>query len=304
MAEKENPNPDEQGSGEKLPVELSEEQLDAAIQKRFGVPPSELIRKADQIKVLTEDEKKEAEEKKRGDVVKYALENKIYTTVEHEQYIAAMQTDKVELLRKKYIADHPDDKRAAKTFDRLYRLDEDDDIEDGETTVPNEDKKAARAALEYLADLYIDQNYGKIKKAPERYERHVAEQDIFTKNTEMVTRAISELPKTFEVKTGRDTYNVPVTAEDLADANKMIAESGILKKKGIVAAEVKETIGLFLQGKKMQQIISEVEEVATKKAVEAMERGANGVDVVRSAGNNSLASSFEEFNKKHGIVPI
>lgn len=285
------------------PTELTEEQIDAAIEKRFGVKSSELVKKADQTKVLTPEEKTEAEENRRKEIIKHGLDHKVFTTKEYEEYLSVQQSDKIELLRRKYVSDHPDDKRAARTFDKIYRLDEEDQFEDDtELPVINEEKKASKELLDKLADEYIDNKYGKIKNASKGYERFQEEQAVIKENTDMVARAINEIPKNIEIKTGRDTYSVPVSKEDFDDAVKMVSDSGILTKKGNSQAEIKDTIALFLKAKNMQAIIDEVEKVAVERAVDQVERGKSGIEVKRQVAPAGNSTAFEEFNRKHGIT--
>lgn len=282
------------------PPTLTAEQEEEIIKKRFGVSSDQLIKKEDQIKVLSPEEKAEAEESKKAEVIKFALDNKVFSATEHEEYVTALQADKVDLLRKKYIKDHPDDKKAGKTFDQIYRIDEEDELEDGETNVPNEAKQKAAALLTKQAEEYIDSRFGKIRGAEKSYESYQELQKVVKHNTEMFTKVISEIPEKFEVETTLDKYSIPVTKEDRDDAQQMLNESGILRKKGNNAAEIKETVNIFLRGKNMDNIIAEVERVAIKKTEDAMRRGESGVDIKRKENPNGN-TAMDTFVKKYGI---
>jgi hypothetical protein len=124
---------------------------------------------------------------------------------------------------------------------------------------------------------------------------------VIRENTEMVDKVIKSLPKTIEIKTDRDVYSFPVSDEDFADAHKMVAESGVLKKKGIKPEEVQGNAALHIRVKRFNDIIAEVERVAVARAVEALERGKSGVDVIRQTAPNGNLSKQEAFNKKYGL---
>lgn len=285
---------------EVIVTEPTDDQIEAAIVKKFGVSSSELIKKQDQIKVLTDEEKAEAEESKRKEVVKFGLDSKIFTTQEYESFIADNQSDKISVLRKKYIEDHKDDKNAGATFDEIYRLDEEDEFEDGEETKPNNKKLQAKALAEKLGTELIDTKYSKIKDASSRYESHLAEQSVIKANTEMVTKAIAEIPKKFEIETEKGKYEFNFPEADFIEAENMVKKDG-LKNKDLKPEEVKANTLLFLQTKNLKSIIEEVERVAIAKTVDEMERGKSGIDVKRVQPPAGVITAKEGFLKKHGI---
>lgn len=284
-------------------VQLTDEELDALIEKRLGGKPTEFIRKSEQIKVLTPEEKIAAEEDKEKEIRKFALDQKIYSPKEYDEYIAEKQGDKVSILRKKYIEDNPEDKNAGKVFDRIYRIDEDDELEDGDDFKPNDAKAKALQLLEKQGEDYLTNKYGKINTASKRYESFLADQNVIKENTQLVTKALTEVPKQFEIETESGAkYVFPFSDEDLLEAQKIVSDNDNLKRKDLTTEEVKENAFLYMQGKNIKNIIAEVEKVATANAIDATERGKSGIEVKRDSGGNGNTSATEAFNKKYGIT--
>lgn len=276
-------------------------EFEAEFEKRMGAKPSEFIKKSDQIQVLTPEEKLEIEEKERQEAFKYGLDNKVFTTKEHEEYITASQEKATDLLRKKYIKDHPDDKDAGKNFDLIWRLNEDDELIDGEITTPNLAKQKAAALLEKQRQDYIDTNFSKIKGVTTQYGNFKEEQKVVKENTELVAKAIAEVPKKIVIDNGYGSADFTFSDTDFAAANKMVAESGILTKKGIKPEEVKEVVNRFLMGSRVEDIIKEATRVAVENAVNELERGKSGIEVKRGEAPDGTLTLKEGFLKEMGI---
>jgi len=60
-----------------VPSELSDEDFAALVEKRLGAKPQDLIKKTDQVKVLSEEEKKELQEKEDSEILKFGIEQKL-----------------------------------------------------------------------------------------------------------------------------------------------------------------------------------------------------------------------------------
>jgi hypothetical protein len=280
-------------------VELTEEQIEEIVKKKFGVGSAELIKKQDQVKVLTDAEKAELEEKKNTDVLKLAFEENWFTKKEYDAYLEAKGTDEISLVKKKFIDDNPElGKDAENIFNAIFKIDEDDDIEDGENTKPNMDKKAAKALAKKIADTEINSKYGKIINASTKYEQRQAEIALNKQNAELVEKAVSEIPKRLEVKVGDKSYGVDMTDEDYQEAKKLAFE-GVKGRKDVKPEEIRENAFLYMRTKNFERLFEEAITNAIEEAVDAAKRGGKGLIEKEVKGQTS--TELREFLKKKGI---
>jgi len=280
--------------------ELTEEEIEAIIEKRLGGKPSDFIRKTEQVKVLTPEEKKELEEKEQSEALKFGLEQNFVSKKEYDSYLELTATNRIDIARKKFIESNTDlGEDAGKLFDKIIKLEEDDEIEDGEKLVPNKEKAAAMAWATKMADEEINTKYGnKIKGLPEKYKNHLAEQEVKKVNTEVITKAITEIPKRLEVEVEGEKYGVDLTDDDFKEAHNLVVEGALLKK-GLTAEEVKGTADAYLFAKRAKDLVAEVRKIAYAKGVDDTERGAKGI--VSKSDSKIESSDAREFLKKFEI---
>lgn len=283
----------------KKEVELSDEQIEEIVKRKFGVGSADLIKKQDQVAVLTPEQKAEAEEKKNSEVLKVGLENGWFSKAEYDGYLEATKTDPIEVVRKKFIDDNPDlGKDASNIFNSIFKVDEDDDIEDGENVKPNMDKKGAKALAKKIADDMTSSKYDKIINASKKYESHQAEIATNKKNVELVEKTIATIPKRLEVKIGEKSYGIDMTDEDFKEANKIVLE-GIKGRKDVTQEEVKENAFLIMRTKNFERLFEEAVGAAVEEAVSKVERGGKGIIDKEDKGVTS--SELRDFLKKREI---
>ncbi len=282
-------------------IDFTDEQFEAEFEKRLGAKSSEFIKKSDQVKVLTEDEKKEVETKKETDLLKFGLDNNIISKKEYDDYLTLTATNKIEVARKKFIANSSDtSEEAGKTFDTLFKVTEDDEIEDNEVMVPNKKKKDALAFAEKLAQEEIDSTVGKkVKDLPAKYAKHLESEAVKTTNTAIITKAITDIPKRLEVDVDGTKYGINLTDEDFTEAHNLAVE-GVLTKNGLTAKEVQETANIYILAKNVNKLLKEGISVAVKAAVDKVERGKSGV-TPNQVDPPAVADAKMEFLKKRGI---
>lgn len=280
-------------------IEPTEEQIEAAIKKKFGVSSADLIKKEDQVKVLSDAEKAELEEKKNSEVLKVALENNWFTKKEYDSYLEAKGTDEISLVKKKFIDDNPDlGKDAENIFNSIFKVDEDDDIEDGEDTKPNRDKKAAKALAKKIADSMISTDYDKIINVSKKYESYQKDATINKQNAELITKSIAEIPKRMEMKVGENTFGIELTDDDIKEAYKLVVD-GTKGAKDLKADEIKGTATAYLLTKNIKKFVEEAVTVAVKNAEDEYKRGAKGIIDKEDKGVTS--SDARDFLKRRNI---
>jgi len=283
-------------------TELSEEELDALVEKRLGGKPSDFIKKSEQVKVLSEEEKKELQEKEDSEALKFGLENNYVSKKEYDLFLELKATNKIDIARKKFIAQNTElGEDAAGTFDRILKLHEDDEIEDGEKMIPNKEKKAAIAWAEKMADEEIDSTLGKkIKGLPEKFKAFKAEQELRQANTGIITKAISELPKRLEIDVEGEKIGIDLTEEDFKEAENLAIE-GVVTKKGLTSEEIKSTANVYLFTKRAKDLFSEINKIAYNKGVENTRRGNSGIPLEKET-TGGVGSGKREALKKAGII--
>lgn len=280
--------------------DLTDEQLEKILQKKFGAGSKDLIKKSEQTVVLSEAEKLELEEKKNSAALEWGLTTGATTKKEYDSYLEATKSDKVEYARKKYVAAHPElGEEAAKTFDRIFRTQEDDEVETDEVMVPNEDKKAALLLAQAIADEEINSRYQKVRDLPKRYEEHLEKIALKTVNEQLIIKSIAEIPRQMPVEVEGVEYKIKFEDDDFTAAQEMVVKDA-LEKKGLTADEVKGAVALFLKTKNLDRIISEIVVSAVSVAVDKADRGKDGVVPIRK-DVPEVADEKMKFLKTRGI---
>lgn len=280
--------------------ELSDEDFAALVEKRLGAKPQDLIKKTEQVKVLTEEEKKELQEKEDSEVLKFGIEQKLISKKEYDSYLELKSSNKIDIARKKFIAKNEKlGEEAGKVFDQLHRLEEDDEIEEGEKLVPNTAKISARQWAESIAEEEIEEVIGKkIKGLPEKYKSHVEEQALKKVNADVIAKAITEIPKRLETEIDGVSYGVDLTDDDFAEVNDLVVKE-VLGKKGLTAEEVKGVADTYLFAKNAKRLMEEAVKIAYEKGGDDVRRGAKGI--TEDKGKGTTSSEMREFLKKMDI---
>ncbi len=284
------PASEEQKVDEQKPaeVEISDDALDAALRKKYGYGLDGIIKKEDQKIVLSEEQKQELEKAEQEADLKFGLDNKIVTKEEYDSFVEVTKGNKVDVARKKFIDHNKDLEDAGKVFDRIARLHEDDEFPDGETTIPNLEKKSALSWLEKIAEDDINSRYAKIKDLPNLRKAHLAEETLKAENTKLITTAIAEIPKRLEVDIEGEKYGVELTDADIQEATTLVTK-GALTQKDLKPEEVKANAQLFFLSKNVKRLLSEGITVAVAKAKETYERGMKGIPM----GNDTDTGAVE-----------
>lgn len=283
------------------PRELTDEEIDALIEKKMGAKPSEFIRKSEQVKVLTEEEKKEIEEKEHNESLALAIEKGWIKRKDYDSYLEMKNSDKVALARKKFIDLNPElGEDAESVFNNILRLDEDDEFESGETKVPNKEKLAARNWAIKMAEEELAEKYGKkVSELPAKRKEYIEQEAIKKVNGDLINKVVAETPRKLGYKTGEGLeYSIGVSEEDIQEAQKM-AVSGAISQKGLTEDEVKGTVSTFLLAKNLEKLVDEGIRLGISKYADENERGGKGI---KEGDEKVVVSEAREFLKKKGIL--
>lgn len=279
---------------------LEEEKFNTELVKRFGT--TDLMKKSDQIKVLTPEEQKAENEKRENEILKFGLENNYTSAKEQEEYIGATKGDKVDLARKKFIAKNPELKDAGKVFDRLAKVEEDDEItdpKDQEKLIPNEDKKAALAWVNQIADEDIDTRFSRIKSLPKKFEQYQEQEKLKAANIELIKKAHAAIPRRFEDEVEGIKFGIDFSDDDIKAAYSLV-EPEIIRK-GLTEDEVKNTMATFLFAKNAKKYAAEGIRLAYEKGRDDEKRGAKGLLEKDKTGSGGI-SKKREYLAKEGMV--
>lgn len=283
------------------PRELTDEEIDALVEKRLGAKPSEFIRKTEQVKVLTEEEKKELEEKEHNESLALAIEKGWIKRKDYDSYLEMKNSDKIALARKKFIDLNPElGEDAESVFNNILRLDEDDEFESGETKVPNKEKLAARNWAIKMAEEELAEKYGKkVSELPAKRKEYIEQEAIKKVNGDLINKVVAETPRKLGYKTGDGLeYSIDISEEDIQEAQKM-AVSGAISQKGLTEDEVKGTVSTYLLASSVQKLVDEGIRVGISKYAEDNERGGKGI---KEGDEKVVVSEAREFLKKKGIL--
>lgn len=264
---------------EKNKVVVTDEVFEAEFEKRMGAKPTEFVKKAE---VLTAEQQKEIDDKRNADALSYALSNNIISPVELESYNKIKGGNLVDLARQKFIDYYPEDKDAGELFDKMIRLGEPDEFEDGETKKPNEEKRRFVDFALKIAQEELDKKLGnKINSVPGVYQKHLEAKALIQNNEAMISKVVSELPTRLEMEVEieegvTEKVGIDLQKEDIEAAQKMLlGESG---RKGLKAEDLKLNAGAFLATKNIQRLLNEAALVAYKKGADSVERGDSGLN--------------------------
>lgn len=283
--------------------DLTDEQFEAVLQKRMGVGSADLIKKSEQVTVLTDDEKAELEEKKNSAILEFALANKHTTKKDYDEYIAASKADKVEVARTKFIRLNPDmdPKEAAEAFNTLFKVEEEDEIDGaGETLVPNKAKKTARLLAEKIAEEEINTRYAPIIGLSAKYDQHLAIEKVKKANDTLISKTIKDLPRTMELEVEGEKYSIAIEENDFEEAMAMVKKDA-LSQADLKPEQVKANAALFLKSKNLDRIIREIRDTAVDNALDKAGRGKNGL-IPDKKDSPAVTNEKMEFLKKHGIT--
>lgn len=286
------------------PQELTEEQIEAAIQKRYGVSSDQLMKKEDQVKVLSEEEKQAIADERNAKVLTTAIEKKWFTQKEYDDLKTLQATGKVSIAKQKFIEDNPDlGDKAGEKFDKIFRLDEADEIEENEEMVPNEAKALATKQLEKMSDDYLKTKYGKITEATGKYEQHVKESEIATKNVATFTKVTAAIPEEVEIPIGESgtTVKYKITEQDRKEAQGIfLGDKKLVVAEKIDEKELAATALRFIQAKNIESILESAVNNAIALTEDRISRGEKGI-VPNRDGKAKVNSEAREYLKEIGI---
>ena len=293
------------------PVELTDELIEEAIKKKFGVSSDELVKKADQVVVLSDAEKAELAEKKKEKVHTTALEKGWYKKDEYDEFLKSQSVGKIELAKKKFIEDNSDldEKEAEKRFNTIFRIEEDDEIEEDEIIVTNEKKKTALSFTEKMADQYLKTKYAPIINAESKFDSYEQSTKVENTNKETVAKTIAALPTDIQIELSpasegveARTFNYKITDEDKKEVAALFLEDQhLIKRKEIKPEALSANALMYIKAKNFEKIMAEAVEVEIEKVRSSYERGEKGIIPVRANASNSALSAQQEFNKKMGL---
>lgn len=294
----------EKAAAEKGEVIITDEIFQEEFKKRLGAAPEEFIKKTD---ILSPEQQAEVEKKKKADALSWAISSNYITPEELEAYNKAQGSDNIDLARKKFIALLPDDKEAGKLFDKMIKLDEADELEDGETKVTNTEKQRRIAFAKKLAEEELQNGTGKkIASIGKRYEQYLESQALVSGNEILIKKAVAEIPKRLEIeidvddKGTKEKFGIDLSPEDIAAAEKLVLE-GNSNKKGVKPEDVKLAAGSFLMAKNVMRLVAETRRIAYANGVADQKRGAANID--KEKEGEIVVSGKRKALIKTGIIP-
>lgn len=297
---------------EKNEITLTPEQEDALIKKRFGVGADQLIKKEDIPVVLSEEDKKKLDEQKKAQALTTGLEQGWFKKEDYDQFQQLTATGKIEIARKKFIDDHPElGKDAESTFNDLFHVNEEDEIEEDEVMKPNTKKKVAVGVAEKMADEYIKSKYSSIINAESKFEERENLLKTGAANLVEIKKKIAAIPDEIEIVVegiedfkieGLDgKFKFKITPEDRSYVEGIFGkDKNLLASKDIASEKLTEDGIVAIQVKRISSLISEAVTTALTKAQEAYERGEKGIIPDRNTKNAS-GNAAVEWMKEKGI---
>ncbi len=162
--------------------------------------------------VLTDEQKREAEENKRGEAVEFGKRNKIFNQSQYDDYIRYSNVDPVDAVQEKWINEAVKEdtnlsrEDAESLFNQQFHLDADPD------TIK------FKNGMRQIKKIYEDEKrekFGNILDIVPQYEKHtefVNRANAYTK--ELKTFISAGLPKKFEFPIGDQTYAYEIDYND------------------------------------------------------------------------------------------
>jgi len=282
------------------PVDLTEEQLDEIVKKKYGKSISELTKAPE--KVLTEDEKRELERQENEEAIRYGIEKGIINVSEHEEYIKTLAGDKYEVAKSKFISYFPDLPDAGKYFDDLMLQDEDDELENGENGVTeNYHKKIAKQFAAKIAEEELDKKFSKIKNLPKELKAAKEKEALEKKNETVIDQVLSTINNRLETEYLGVKFGIDIDPVDIKEAREMVKKE--LGSKELVPKEVLENINLFLVTKNLDKLMQEGIGKAVEKAIDLHKRGEKGLlESIAESGSGNISGKRAAMIRL-GILP-
>lgn len=285
--------------------EFTQEEEDAIIEKRFGVKADQLIKKEDQVKVLSEEEKLEIENDKNAKKLTTALEKKWFTQSEYDEHQQLLAKGKVDIAKQKFIEDNPElgKEEAGQRFSELFLIDQDDEIEEDEEMKPNVKKALAIKQAEKIADDYIKNKFGKITSANEKFEQFLKETNIAKNNVATFNKVTTGLPGEIQIPIGETGTFVQykISEEDRKEAqNIFLGDKKLVVSENIQEEELKENALTYIKAKNFETILESAVNTALTAAQDRYERGEKGIIPIR-ADKGTGGNSAVEWMKGKGL---
>jgi len=284
-------------------IELTDDLIEKAIEKRFGVKSDQLVKKGTEVKVLTAEEEQAQKKEKQEAAFKTAIDKGWYTKETYDNYLLDSQKSEVERARLKFIADNPDIEDAGEVFDETFKVNEEDEFEDGENKIPNKAKIAAGKLVKKIADDDLESKYKDVIGTLYRYEQIQQEEAVRTKNAAIVTSVLAEMPPKVETEIEGVKYSIAVLPEDLKAATEFANAESVLTDKELTPEDLKTTVATYLLTKNMNRLLGEVRRVAYEEGRSSTERGAKGLKENHNDENGTPLSDAEVLVKqmKEGV---
>ena len=274
-------------------VELTDDLIEKAIEKRFGVKSDQLVKKGEEVKVLTAEEEQAIKKEKQEAAFKTAIDKGWYTKETYDNFLLDSQKSEVERARLKFIADNPEMEDAGDVFDETFKVNEDDEFEDGENKIPNKAKIAAGKLVKKIADDDMESKYKDVIGTLSRYEKIQQDEAVRTKNTAIVTSVLAAMPPKVETEIEGIKYGIAVLPEDLKAATEFANEEAVLTDKELTPEDLKTTVATYLLTKNMNRLLGEVRRVAYEEGRSSSERGAKGLKENDNDGTGTPLSEGE-----------
>lgn len=305
----ENETPEQEAArleAEKNIVELTPEQEEAFLKKKFGVGAEGLIKKDDiPLPPPSEEEKVKLAEAKRQKAITTGLEEKWFDTKKYDEFQQLTAKGKIEIAKKKFIEENKDLADAEATFNEIFLVNEDDEVEVNEEMKPNAKKKVALSVIDKLADDYMEKNYGAILNVESRYDEVEQARAAGKVNLGIVAKKIEAIPDELEIPIeGTDlTFKHKVTPEDRQHVQDIfMTDKTLLGHKDINSVPITEDAVTAIKVKNLNSVISEAVNVALTADRELYKRGEKGLTLDRKDRNISQ-SAMEQFAKEKGLIP-
>lgn len=289
---------------EKERNQIPDEVFEAELKKRFGAGSSELIVKT---AVLSDEDKKKLDAEKKEKAFTTGLEQKWFKKEDYDDFQQLTAKGKVEIAKKMFIEENPDlGEDAESTFNELFLVNEDDEIEENETMQPNKRKKVAISLAEKMADQYVAKRFDPILKVEERYDKHEKFIQTGKVNLATIEKTIMGIPDEIEIDLGVDGFDkikFKVTEEDKKSAATLFMnDRELVRSEKINEAEVRENGILKIKADNLERIVSEAVISAVTKARQSYERGEKGIIPVRKENNDGSLGIKERFLQSKGIA--
>lgn len=279
-------------------IELTDDLIEKAIEKRFGVKSDQLVKKGTEVKVLTIEEEQELQKQKKEAAFKTAIDKGWYSKEQYDNFLLDSQKSEVDRARLKFIADNPEIEDAGDVFDETFKVNEDDEFEDGENKIPNKAKIAAGKLVKKIADDDLESKYKDVISTLSRYEKMQQDEAVRTKNTAIVTSVLAAMPPKVETEIEGIKYGIAVLPEDLQAATEFVNAEAVLTDKELTPEDLKTTVATYLLTKNMNRLLGEVRRSAYEEGRSSTERGARNLKENDNDGTGTPITEGEELVKK------